>query len=114
MKTPKRQSVARDPIYQTAAWRAFRLVVLTERPICEVPGCGAPSRQVDHRMPVRKGGAPFDRANVQPLCLSCHSRKTATNDGGFGNRPNSKPLRAVGSDASGQPLDPTHPWFSGR
>ncbi|WP_409558335.1 HNH endonuclease [Achromobacter animicus] len=28
----------------------------------------------------------WDRANWQPLCWRCHSRKTAREDGAFGNR----------------------------
>lgn len=40
---------------------------------------------VDHR-----DGNPAnnDPVNLQTLCASCHSTKTATRDGGFGNAPN--------------------------
>ncbi|WP_144469068.1 HNH endonuclease signature motif containing protein, partial [Bacillus pumilus] len=27
----------------------------------------------------------WDSSNWQPLCASCHNRKTAKEDGGFGN-----------------------------
>ena len=42
---------------------------------------------VDHIVPHR-GDARllYDENNLQSLCKSCHSRKTATEDGGFGNR----------------------------
>ncbi|WP_423837057.1 HNH endonuclease [Sutterella wadsworthensis] len=41
---------------------------------------------VDHIKPHR--GDPillFDEKNLQALCHACHSRKTASEDGGFGN-----------------------------
>jgi 5-methylcytosine-specific restriction protein A len=45
-----------------------------------------PARDVDHIIPVAK--APHLRLvleNLQSLCRSCHSKKTATEDGAFGN-----------------------------
>lgn len=44
------------------------------------------ARQVDHIIPLARGGAHYDHANLQSLCDSCHSRKIATEDGGFGNK----------------------------
>lgn len=41
---------------------------------------------VDHIVPHR--GDPellYDEANLQSLCHECHSKKTAREDGGFGN-----------------------------
>jgi 5-methylcytosine-specific restriction protein A len=43
-----------------------------------------PGSHVDHIVP-RSGGGRDGWANLQTLCASCHSRKTATYDGGFGN-----------------------------
>lgn len=42
---------------------------------------------LDHIVP-HKGdyGLFWDKGNWQPLCATCHNRKTATEDGGFGNR----------------------------
>jgi 5-methylcytosine-specific restriction protein A len=31
----------------------------------------------DHVLPLKDGGARFDWANLQALCVSCHNRKTA-------------------------------------
>lgn len=31
---------------------------------------------IDHIRPVRKGGDIWDEDNLQPLCESCHNRKT--------------------------------------
>ena len=85
-----RQSDSRDPLikqlYDCAAWKALRAQVLDEaQHRCEVPGCAATARIVDHRIPHR--GEPdlfFDRANLQAMCKVCHDTKTAKHDGGFG------------------------------
>lgn len=43
------------------------------------------ARVVDHIIPHRGDGALFwDESNWQGLAKSCHDRKTATHDGGFG------------------------------
>lgn len=51
-----------------------------------VCGCGQVADVVDHRIP-HKGdmGLFWDRTNWQPMNRRCHSRKTAQQDGGFGN-----------------------------
>lgn len=33
--------------------------------------------EVDHRVPLDKGGDPWDPANLQSLCRGCHFEKTA-------------------------------------
>ncbi len=43
-----------------------------------------PSTDADHIVPLSKGGKD-NVSNMQGLCASCHSQKTATEDGGFGN-----------------------------
>lgn len=65
-------------------WRKFRLIVLARRPVCECCQRAAASH-VDHIRPIADGGDIYDERNLQCLCHSCHSRKTATQDGGFGN-----------------------------
>ncbi len=71
--------------YQSKDWRALRAAVLRESPLCVV--CKAKDRLVaagvvDHVVPLKDGGARFDRANLQPLCISCHNRKTARETAG--------------------------------
>jgi len=56
------------------AWRRVRAQVLAEEPRCRM--CGAPASEVDHIVPLARGGT-HDRANLQPLCVSCHRIKSA-------------------------------------
>lgn len=83
-------------------WRAVRAAFLRAHPVC---ACGAPACEVDHVVPLREGGSNA-RANLRALCKPCHSRKTATHDGGFGNV--KKSLPAGGGDrAQGQAFTST-------
>lgn len=66
--------------YQSAAWRAVRAAFLREHSVCT--RCQGRGRVVvavvaDHVLPLKDGGARFDWANLQALCVSCHNRKTA-------------------------------------
>ena len=64
-----------------ANWRKLRAMYLRQHPLCEDPfeihGARPPlAREVDHVMPLADGGTnAWD--NLQALCKSCHSRKTA-------------------------------------
>ncbi|WP_112310348.1 HNH endonuclease signature motif containing protein [Pseudogemmobacter bohemicus] len=63
-------------------WEKARLGFLGSHPTCS---CGAVATVVDHIVPHKGDKKLFwDRSNWQPLCASCHNRKTATEDGGFG------------------------------
>lgn len=101
--------------YRSPDWRQFRARILCERPTCETHGCGRKAEHVDHRRPLAAGGAGLDRANVKALCASCHSRKTASADGGFGNpKGSAENLPARGCYEDGRPRDPNHPWARRR
>jgi 5-methylcytosine-specific restriction protein A len=66
-------------IYHTARWQKVRRLILSREPLCrpcKAAGLVVAAVQVDHIKPVDAGGAPFDSENLQPLCFSCHSRKT--------------------------------------
>ncbi len=64
-------------------WRKRRAEFVRENPRCVK--CGAPTTDVDHILPLAEGGRD-DEWNWQALCHACHSRKTAAENGGFGNR----------------------------
>ena len=66
-----------------APWRKLRAEVLAAQPWCGE--CGAVATDVDHIVPRRRGGTDAF-SNLRPLCHGCHSRKTVTQDGGFGMR----------------------------
>jgi 5-methylcytosine-specific restriction enzyme A len=70
-------------------WRKYRESFLQEHPLCKTCGDSGileASTVVDHIIPHQ--GDPdlfWNPDNHQALCTSCHSRKTAKEDGGFGN-----------------------------
>jgi 5-methylcytosine-specific restriction protein A len=71
-----------------ARWRAIRLAHLKRHPLCvecEALGLGVPATDVDHVVPLRRGGT-HAASNLQSLCHIHHSRKTAREDGRFGAR----------------------------
>jgi len=63
-----------------AAWQRCRDSYLAQHPLCEQcerEGRTTVANDVDHVVPIRRGGARLDEANLQSLCRSCHVRKTA-------------------------------------
>lgn len=70
-------------------WQQTRAGYLRKHPLCAHcarDGRVEPATDVDHIVPHRGDQALFwDRSNWQGLCHACHSRKTAAEDGGFGN-----------------------------
>ncbi|MFK3973764.1 HNH endonuclease [Pseudomonas sp. NPDC087358] len=70
-------------------WQKAREGFLRKHPLCvhcEQRGRVTAATDVDHITPHRGDKDLFwDRQNWQGLCHPCHSVKTATEDGGFGN-----------------------------
>lgn len=70
-------------------WRKRRAAFLKEHPLCEEclkRGLLVKATDVDHIIPHRGNQKlMWDQNNWQALCHACHSRKTASEDGGFGN-----------------------------
>lgn len=84
-----------------AAWRRLRAAVLADEPLCRMcwqMGRTTAATAVDH---INNDPTDNRRESLQPLCDSCHSRKTQADMG--------KRVR-VGFDANGEPIDPSHPW----
>ena len=91
--------------YRTDRWQRLRRRVLSEQPFCAMreqrERCRLVATEVDHIKPHRGDRRLFfDRANLQPMCRSCHAQKTAREVLGKGQ----------GWDEHGMPLDPHHHW----
>tara|TARA_R110002020_G_scaffold466850_1_gene689882 strand:+ start:2740 stop:3093 length:354 start_codon:yes stop_codon:yes gene_type:complete len=67
-------------VYQTKQWKGTRSHHIRMNPICkqckEEDGRVVPGEVVDHIIPVRQGGKPFDFDNLQTLCHDHHNIKS--------------------------------------
>lgn len=94
-----------DAFYWSPAWRRLRAVFLAEHPLCadcQKRGRVVAAQVVDHKVPIRQGGAPLDPENLQALCATCHNSHKQSQDRG------GKPRIGCGED--GIPIDPNHLW----
>lgn len=79
-------------------WQRESKAFLADHPFCAA--CDSPATVVDHITPHKGDQHLFwDRGNWQPLCTSCHSRKTAREDGGFGHPVLSRPHSVTSRDS---------------
>ncbi len=77
IRTAKPPPKTADPELLTRDWKAMRERVIREaNGQCQVPGCTRAARYADHIVERKDGGAVFDRANLQAMCPSHHTRKT--------------------------------------
>lgn len=67
-------------IYKRSKWARTREAVFAQKGrlclTCLANGRNEIATQVDHIVPIEEGGEPWAIANLQPICLTCHSRKT--------------------------------------
>jgi 5-methylcytosine-specific restriction protein A len=76
-KTLDRQADQR--FYKGRQWMAVRRAHLESEPLCRMcrqSGRLTTATHVDHIIPRDRGGADYDDANLQSLCMPCHSAKT--------------------------------------
>lgn len=76
--------------HRTPEWRRLRQAKLQAEPLCREHrrfGETVPATDVDH---IDGNETNDEWENLQPLCHECHSRKTATENGGFGNQATKK------------------------
>jgi len=62
--------------YSTHTWRKIRLQILErDQYVCQIrrKGCTEIATQVDHIVPVTKGGAKYDPRNLRASCLKCNN-----------------------------------------
>lgn len=76
-------------LYKSARWQAMRDAQLRKDPLCckcRKQNRLTPADTADHIKPHHGNPDLFYNAdNMQSMCASCHSRKTASEDAGFGN-----------------------------
>ena len=65
--------------YQSHKWRKHRKLFLQTNALCIEclkEGRSVPANVVDHKTPINKGGDKWDYDNLQPMCSSCHNKKS--------------------------------------
>lgn len=86
------------------AWKKIRQMILARDNYMCVPCLDkdrlTPATEVDHILSKAKGGDD-DPDNLQSICADCHTAKTTKENGANPDK---------GSDTTGQPIDPGHPW----
>lgn len=65
-----------DPFYYSTEWRRYQKWWLMTHPLCV--SCGQSGQMVDHKVPIRDGGAKLNPANTQTMCFTCHNKKTGS------------------------------------
>lgn len=79
----------RRKLYNSANWKSLRESFLRENPLCRMCAIAnktVAANTVDHIIPHKGDTTLFvSWDNLQSLCHSCHSYKTATEDGAFGH-----------------------------
>jgi len=82
-----KRDVLSKTFYKTSQWLKVRKIKLQQSPICEEckkNGTIVVGKIVDHIVPIKLGGEPYDMDNLQTLCWSCHSRKSIQEGSRFG------------------------------
>lgn len=83
-----------NPFYWSTIWRRKRASFVREHPLCLhclKEGKHTPTQEIDHIKPINPAnaydtqngrfGQPLDDNNLQPLCTSCHMKKTGKQKG---------------------------------
>ena len=65
--------------YNSRDWRKLRAYILAGEPLCRE--CTAVATVVDHIKPIRLGGSKWSHENLQPMCASCHNKKSRSERG---------------------------------
>lgn len=102
----KKNLGAADAIpYSSQRWRRLRLQVMKrDHWLCQLclPRL-TPAIDCDHIIPRAQGGSDA-LTNLRALCRACHLKVTYEAQG------MAAPIIKQGSDLSGRPKDPEHPW----
>ena len=71
-----RMGADHSALYNSRRWRVFSERFKCDNPLCCVDGCNQPAAYTDHITPIAEGGAIWDRANLQALCVHHNASKT--------------------------------------
>jgi 5-methylcytosine-specific restriction enzyme A len=77
-RLPKRSDKVANSFYRSKQWREAREIAIgLAHGYCAMCPCRPRTPFVDHKVELQDGGAPYDQGNLQVLCGSCHTLKTA-------------------------------------
>lgn len=102
-----------NPFYRTPFWRTLRAAALQRDGYrCTVPGCTSTHRlTVDHTVSRPRGATgPTPQDVLSNLRTLCQEHDNAAKERTDGTRRGDGRMLVRGCDASGRPLDPSHPW----
>lgn len=77
---PFQREERNDKFYNSWPWRKLRKRFLESNPLCkhcDAIGVITKAKVADHIVRINAGGEALDEDNLQPLCESCHNRKSA-------------------------------------
>ena len=96
-----------DPYYRTPQWRQLRAAAWARaKGWCEVPGCQALGKVVDHIISRKAGG----RDELSNLRVLCRTHDNQIKEQANGTRRGGGHAVVHGCDEHGRPIDPSHWW----
>ena len=84
--------------YNSTKWRKISKAFLKNNPLCIV--CKRPATLTDHIKEIKDGGSRYSWDNLQPMCNSCHNKKTAKERAKRGGAIKSLETKKLNTDAS--------------
>jgi len=72
-------SAAWDSVNRTQWAKTRQIVFDRDGRTCAIgyPGCTQVATQVDHIVPVSRGGSRYDPLNCRPACVDCNKKRNA-------------------------------------
>lgn len=79
-RTQRNNNLEVKKFYNSKEWKATRNYILSLSSVCrecEKHDLVVPAECVDHIVPITLGGSLLSEKNLQPLCNSCHAKKSS-------------------------------------
>jgi len=80
-KRKRERKYKKGMLYNTKKWRRFSKWYRKKYPFCKK--CDKLASDVDHIIPIKEGGDPYNLKNLQALCKTCHAKKTKEDKNSF-------------------------------